>query len=110
MAARSLDARVEILEQKVEGLQKLPARIDAVESQILQLRDEMRVEFSAIRDRLGNHDRQFEAIDRRFQAVNERFDSIDHRLDETNRHMRVLHEEVLTRLSLLQESRSRRKR
>ena len=88
-------------------MQLLPARIDAVESQILQLRGEMRDEFSAIRERLGNHDRQFEAIERRFLAVNERFDTIDRRFDETNRHMRVLHEEVLARISVLQEGRRR---
>src|SRR4026207_1945512 len=70
VAARSLDERVEILGQKVEGLQKLPARMDAVESQILQLRDEMRVEFSAIRKRF----------------------------EETKQLAQELHQEVLTRL------------
>ena len=80
MAARSLDERVEILEKKVGDLEKLPARMDAVESQILQLRGEMRDGFSA--------------IDRRFAGLDQRF-------DETNRHMRVLHEEVLRRISLL---------
>ena len=89
MAARSVDERVEILEQKVEGLQKLPARMDAVESQILQLRGEMHVEFSAIR---------------------ERFDSIDRQFDETNRSMRVLHEDVIARISLIREGRARKKR
>ena len=89
MAARSLDERVKILEQKVEGLQKLPARMDAVESQILQLRGEMRVGFSAIR---------------------ERFDSIDRQFDETNRSMRVLHEDVVNRIALLGEGRGPRKK
>ena len=75
MAARSLDERVEILETKVGDLQELPARMGAVEAQILQLRVEMRDGFSAI----------------------------DQRFDETNRHMRVLHEEVLKRISLLKD-------
>jgi hypothetical protein len=82
MAARSLRERVEILEQKVGDLQLLPARMDALELQILQLRGEMRDGFSAI----------------------------DNRFDETNRHMRVLHEEVLNRIALLQEGRGRRNR
>ena len=47
----------------------------AVEAQILQLRVGMRDGFSAI----------------------------DQRFDETNRHMRVLHEEVLKRISLLKD-------
>ena len=56
MAAEDLANRVAILEQKVEGLETLPARLEsvegrltAVESQILQLRSEMRDGFSALR-------------------------------------------------------------
>ena len=60
-------------------LEKMPARTDAVESQILQLRGEMRDGFSA--------------IDRRIQEGSA----------ETRRHMLVLHEEVLRRISLLKE-------
>ena len=93
MPARSLTERVDILEQTVGNLHLLPNRVAAVESQILQLRGEIRDEFSAIRGR-------FEDLDRRVQEGDE----------ETRRHMRVLHEEILTRISLLQESRERRKR
>lgn len=52
MAGPTLTQRVETLEQKVERLETLPARMAAVELQILQLRDEMRGEFSAIRQEL----------------------------------------------------------
>ena len=45
--------RVEILEEKVGALEELPARVAAVESQLVQLRDEMRAEFSAVRQQLG---------------------------------------------------------
>ena len=79
MSERPMNERVEILENKVGDLEKLPARMDAVESQILQLRDETRDGFSA--------------IDRRIQEGDE----------ETRRHMRVLHEEVLRRISLIKE-------
>ena len=41
--------RVEILERKVEALETLPARMTRVELQLVQLRDAMRAEFSAIR-------------------------------------------------------------
>ena len=82
MSARSSNERIEILEQKVGDLQSLPDRMTAVESQILQLRGEMRDGFSAMRD--GD--------------------------DETRRQMRVLHEEVLSRIALLQEGRGRKKR
>ena len=103
MATRSLNERIEILEQKVGDLQLLPARMDALELQILQLRGEMGGGFSAIHKRLAEHEKRFDAIDQQFVGIDQRF-------DETNRHMRVLHEEVLTRLSLLQEGRPRRKR
>ena len=86
MAARSLDERVEISEQDVGDLQQLPARMEAVESQLLQLRVEMRDEFSA--------------TNRQMQTLHE---DVLTKLGETNRHMRVLHEEVLRRISLLKE-------
>jgi hypothetical protein len=78
----TLGRGVEILEQKVGDLQLLPARMDALESQILQLRGEIRDGFSAIREKLEQHDQRF---------------------DQTDRHMRVLHEEVLKRISLIKE-------
>jgi len=46
MAARSVSERVDILEQKVGELQLLPARLDALESQILQLRGDGIVPFA----------------------------------------------------------------
>jgi len=80
----------------VGDLQLLPARMDVLESQILQLRGEIGDGFSAIHERLAGHDKRFDGIDQRF--------------DETDRHMRVLHEEVLNGIALLQEGRGRRKR
>ena len=101
MDGRTLaEDRVEVLEQKVEDLQVLPARVAAVEEQIRQLRGEMHDGFSAV-------DRRFEAIDLRFEAIDRRFDGLDERIEETQRYVRVLHEEVLARLSLLQEDRRR---
>jgi predicted RNase H-like nuclease (RuvC/YqgF family) len=41
-----------MLEQQMEELKELPARVERVESQILQLRSEVKVECSAIRDEM----------------------------------------------------------
>jgi len=49
---RSVIERMQILEQKVATLEGLPARVNAVELQILHLRDEIRVDFSATREQL----------------------------------------------------------
>jgi len=49
MTEPTLTRRVEILEHKVQTLETLPARVEAVELQIVQLRDEMRGEFAALR-------------------------------------------------------------
>jgi hypothetical protein len=131
MPARSLAERVEILEQKVGDLQTLPARVGALESHILQLRSEMHDGFSAILLRLDGHDQRFVSVDQRFDQIDQRFDQIDQRFDqidqrfdqidqrfdqidvrfeETHRFMRVLHEEIISRLSLIEEGRGRRKR
>jgi hypothetical protein len=52
MAVRNLTERVEVLEMKVGVLEELPARMSAVEAQIVQLRTEMRGEFSAVRQEM----------------------------------------------------------
>lgn len=70
MAARSLTERVEILEKKVEALEHLPGRVDALahdvgtfRAEFLQFRDETQVALSAIHGRMDgiegtakNHD------------------------------------------------------
>lgn len=79
MSPESLRVRVERLERRVENLEQLPDRVSAVESQIMQLRDEMRNEFSATRALISDVDR----------------------------YMRVLHEDVIQRITTLREGRSR---
>jgi FtsZ-binding cell division protein ZapB len=79
MAVRNLTERVEVLEMEVGSLKELPARMSAVESQIVQLRSEMRGEFSAVRQEM--------------RALN----------DETRTEMRMLHEEVLDRIAKVGE-------
>ena len=92
MPGRSLTQRVEILEQKVDVLQTLPERVTTLESQILQLRGDMRDEFSAMR----------KDLDQRFHRLESQIQEGD---AETRRYMRILHEEVLARISLLQDGR-----
>ncbi|HLG54880.1 MAG TPA: hypothetical protein VI485_06090 [Vicinamibacterales bacterium] len=92
-----------MLEQKMQGLQDLPRRFDgleskvagldsrvgALESQVLQLRREMQDEFLATRSGLG--------------------DEIRTGLDETQRLMRVLHEDAISRIATMREGESRRR-
>jgi len=126
MAARSLDERVTILEQKVGDLQLLPARMDALESQILQLRGEMRVEFSAIRERFEETRQLAQELHRESLVRLQEGDKETRQLalelhqevltqlqegdKENGRLMRVLHEDVVARISLLGENRERKKR
>ena len=83
MSPESLRVRVEKLERRVEILEQLPDRVSAVESQIVQLRDEMQSEFSATR-----------ALVREVE-------------EDTRRYMRVLHEDVIQRIATLGEGRNR---
>ena len=77
----TLNARVQILEETVNELAMLPTRIEALKLQLVQLREEMRGEFSAVRQEIREGD------------------------EETRRYMRVLHEEVLARIATLAEGR-----
>lgn len=79
MQPRTIEQRVTVLEQQMLEMRELPAPATELESQILRLRQETSSEFSAIRD-------QLEA------------DTV-----ETRGFMRILHEDVLTRLKAIGE-------
>jgi predicted phage gp36 major capsid-like protein len=103
MASRNLTERVEVLEMEVASLKEVPARMSAVESQIVQLRTEMRGEFSAVRAemRAGHGELRAEMraghdeLRAEMRALNE----------ETKAQMRTLHEEVLDRIAKIGEGR-----
>lgn len=113
MQPQSLEVRVERLETRVTALEGLPNRIDALTLQVSQLREEMHVEFSAIHARSDTLDNrltgQIDALDRRLTGLDERLTGqIESVKLELGTQMRVLHEEVISRLALLQEGRARR--
>jgi hypothetical protein len=108
--------------RRVEILERLPERVTALETQIVQLRDEMRAEFSAtrtearagdehvvktLRDEIHAGDEETRRVLRdEIRAGDEETrrvlrDEIRGGDEETRRFMRVLHEEVIERIRLL---------
>lgn len=99
MQERSIVERVEVLERKVKALESLPDRVTRVELQLVQLRNEMRAEFSAIRGGAGE-DVTLSTLRQEIRAGDE----------ETRRYMRMLHEDVIARLAIIQEGQRPRKK
>ena len=85
--------RVAILEHKMESLEGLPDRVASLDVQISQFRAEVRVEFSAVREEMRGLG-----------------DNLQSEIEETRRHIRVLHEDVISRIALLDENLNGRKR
>lgn len=75
----TLTRRVELLEQQMERLADLPARMTRVEEELDALRVEMRGEFDKVPQEIRSGD------------------------EETRNLMRILHEEVIERFKLLKE-------
>ncbi len=96
MPAQIVVSRVEDLETRVTMLEQLPARVDDLTSQASQLRTEMRAELSDVRAEMGA---QFSAV---------RAEMADQGAT-LGTQMRVLHEDVIGRLALLQNGYARRK-
>jgi hypothetical protein len=96
MDQQTLERRVELLEHEVDSLEKLPARMDALELQIVQLRQEMRDEFSAVRSEI------------RSGGVETRREMRE-LIKDTHTQMRVLHEDVVSRIAVLNEGDGGRK-
>jgi hypothetical protein len=133
MQPQTLDSRVERLETRVTALEQLPARMDALGLQLSQFRDEVRVEFSATREGLRDEIRSGdEAVIRTLReeiragdeavirTLREEIRAGDEVVIRTLREeiragderiltqARVLHEEVLSRLTVIQDAGPRR--
>jgi len=90
MARETLEKRVDNLNQRVTAVEQLPERVTALESQIVQLRGEMRSEFSAIRGEMREQGQELR------QEMRDLF-------AQSERHARVLHEDVIGRIAALRE-------
>jgi len=88
---------MDIVEQKMAGLESLPGRMTALESQFLQLREEIGVEFSAIRNEIRTGDEET------WRVLREEIAGL-------GTHMRVLHEALVDQIKLIQEGRPDRRR
>ena len=86
MQPRSVEERLPMLEGQMQHLRDLPERVTNLESQFVQLRQEIRDGFSAIRS-----------------EMKERF-------VELSAQMRMLHEDAITRIATTGEGRRPKKR
>ena len=84
MTHRPLSERVEALEEIVAGLQGLPNQLASLTSRM---------------------DARFEQIDARFERIDARFEQLRQEVhdgdEETRRFMRILHEDIITRITAL---------
>ena len=107
----------ESLEQRVTAIEQLPARMDRLELQIVQLRLEMHDEFSAIRQEMQAGDEETRrSLREEIRAGDEEtrrslraelktvVAEITAQIEESRRHTRVLFEEYVGRLSTLREA------
>jgi hypothetical protein len=102
MESQTLNQRVSTLERKMSSLETLPERVNGLELQFSQFRDEVRAEFSATRAEMVRMNAETRAD---MVRLNEETRAEMVRLnDETRRHMLVLHEEVIGRLTVLSEN------
>jgi hypothetical protein len=102
MTTQTLVKRVDTLEERVTRVEELPARMDSLTLQVSQLRDEMRVEFSAVRDEIRAGDEETRRV---------LGDEIRAGDMQVMNQARVLHEDVVSRLALSQDAgHQRRKR
>ena len=92
----SVIRRLETLEDQVQELSTLPARLTRVEDRL-----------TSVEGRLGKVEVEMHSMREEFQEfrieVRNEFVRVRADADETRRHMRVLHEDVIARITLLQE-------
>jgi hypothetical protein len=94
MGRQTLSLRVDRLEERVTILEQLPARIDAVESQIVQLREEMHREFSSVHGEIRAGDEETR------RSLRAELRTI---ADEIMGQARMLYEDMNAKLKIIQE-------
>jgi hypothetical protein len=130
MSPQPIATRVERLEQRMAALEGLPARVEAIESQIVQLRVELNSDFSALRMEMRAGDEETrralrEDIGKRCDALSGQFrgeigqlrgeisamgDRLEAAIQEARDHSRALFEEVIERIARIAEGARRRPR
>ena len=116
MTTQALTKRVDSLEERVTRLEELPAHVDALALQISQLRDEMRMEFSAVRGENRTADEETRrTLREEIRAGDEETrrvlgDEIRAGDAQIMDHARALHENVISRLALMQEGGGHRRK
>jgi len=124
MPPETFVGRVESLESRVIVLEQLPEKLDALALQISQMRNEMRGEFSALRSEIRTGDEETRRVLRdeiragdeetrrilrdEIRAGDEETrrvlrDEIRAGDEESRRNALVLHEDVISRIALMQE-------
>ena len=104
-ASLSIDDRLNLLETRMTALEPLPNRIDRLESQFLQFRQEMRDEFSAMRVEMAARDDET----RRVLRVDIRdgnvliVTALTEQIEDSRRYARVLFEDAVGRVALVGE-------
>jgi lipoate-protein ligase A len=90
VAPQSIEQRVHSVEERVTALEELPGRLDRLGTQILDMRTEMREEFSAIRGEPRGPDTP--------SLVSLR-DAIQENGERIMTQVRVLHEDLVVRIA-----------
>lgn len=130
MPEQRIIERIEKLEQRVDLLEKLPGRLDAIELELVQQRREMHDGFSALRgeiralgdDLRGEMRGTDESLRGEIRALGDDLRAEMHALHhlssekieagnaESQRYMRVMVEELLTRIKTMGEGRRTKKK
>jgi hypothetical protein len=95
--------RVEILEEHVDALRHLPGQVSAIGADVVALRADvvaLRVDVTELREALSDGRGGLIKVGAEFAAIRHEIRAGD---EETRRQMRVLHEDVIARIALLQE-------
>ena len=97
-----------MLEGKMQEMRELPERVTRLESQVLQIRHEMRDEFSATRSEFrGEFALAVTSLRGEIAAA---VTTLANAIADTNTHMRALHEDALSRIATVGEGRRPRKK
>jgi len=96
MTPQPLESRVDSLEHRMTQLEQQIGLDDREPSRVVPLRTEMRAEFSAVRGDIAS-------LSSKLASLDAKVGSLESKIDQQGIQMRVLHEEVISRIALIKE-------
>jgi len=99
----SVDQRLDSVDQQLDKIDQRLDKVDQRLDKVDQRLDKVDHRLDKVDHRLDGVDKRLDKVDHRLAMGDDRFDAVSEKLDGQGQHMRLIHQDALTRLAAMRE-------